>query len=234
VGLLLGDRDAEVSRAVTCLTLTPDVAVEAVQLGAQLVVTHHPVLFKPVQRLTSDTVEGRTLLLLLKQGVAVYSPHTAWDNAPQGINRQLAERLELTDIRPLRPFPNESEGAGRYGCLTQPVTLSELVHRVQQRLPAERVEVVGDPALMVQQVGIACGSAAEFWRDAQQCGCQVLLTGEARFHAALEVRDAGFAMILAGHYATERPGMERLAELLAAACPGVTVTPSAVERDPLS
>jgi dinuclear metal center YbgI/SA1388 family protein len=103
VGLLLGDDSIDVVRAITCLTLTPDVADEAVTVGARLIVTHHPVLFKPVKRLTASSSEGRMLLKLMRHGIAVYSPHTAYDNAATGINQQLAELLELTDIAPLRP-----------------------------------------------------------------------------------------------------------------------------------
>src|SRR5947209_5827745 len=81
VGLLLGARDAAVRRAMTCLTVTPESAAEAVERDAQLIVTHHPILFKAARRLTADTPEGRTLLTLARAGVAVYSPHTAFDNA---------------------------------------------------------------------------------------------------------------------------------------------------------
>src|SRR5689334_13554966 len=93
VGLLLGDRAAEVRRVLTCLTVTPESAAEAVETGAQLVITHHPVLFRAVKRLTSDTAEGRMLCGLVRAGVAVYSPHTALDNAGGGINEALARRL---------------------------------------------------------------------------------------------------------------------------------------------
>src|SRR5262245_56920140 len=101
VGLLVGDGAAEVRRVMTCLTVTPDSAAEAVAEGAQLVVTHHPVLFRPVKRLTADTPEGRGLLSLVRAGVAVYSPHTELDNTRGGINDALARRLGLTEVVPL-------------------------------------------------------------------------------------------------------------------------------------
>src|SRR5712692_751965 len=84
VGLLLGDSAAGVRRVMTCLTVTPDTAAEAVETGVELIVSHHPVLFRAVQRLTTATAEGRMLLTLLRAGVAVYSPHTAFDNAAGG------------------------------------------------------------------------------------------------------------------------------------------------------
>src|SRR5947209_8063121 len=86
VGLLLGDRAASVERVMTCLTVTPEAAAEAIAERVQLVVTHHPILFRPVKRLTTDAADGRMLLDLVRAGVAVYSPHTAFDNATAGIN----------------------------------------------------------------------------------------------------------------------------------------------------
>src|SRR5947209_7400362 len=90
VGLLLGDPSTSVQRVLTCLTVTPESAAEALEAKVQLIVSHHPVLFRAVKRLTTATPEGRMLLELLRAGVAVYSPHTAFDNAPGGINDLLA------------------------------------------------------------------------------------------------------------------------------------------------
>jgi dinuclear metal center YbgI/SA1388 family protein len=103
VGLLLGDPAANVGRVMTCLTLTPDVAAEAVREGAELVVTHHPVLFRGAKKLTATTPDGRAVLPLLRAGTAVYSPHTAFDNCPGGINDGLCARLGLEKVVPLRP-----------------------------------------------------------------------------------------------------------------------------------
>jgi dinuclear metal center YbgI/SA1388 family protein len=103
VGLLLGDPKSEVRQIMTCLTVTPETAAEAVAAGAQLIVTHHPILFRPVKRLTSGTIEGRTLLPLARAGVAVYCPHTSFDNTSGGINDKLARRLGLVQPVALRP-----------------------------------------------------------------------------------------------------------------------------------
>src|SRR5437764_7422210 len=102
VGLLLGDRMATIQRVMTCLTVTPASAAEAVELNASLILTHHPILFRGAKHLTTDTPEGRMLLELARAGIAVYSPHTAFDNARGGINDTLAGRLQLQDVAPLR------------------------------------------------------------------------------------------------------------------------------------
>src|SRR5262249_14729987 len=102
VGLLLGDRQARVKRVMTCLTVTPESAAEAVEAKAQLIVTHHPILFRPVKRLTTGNPEGRMLLSLARAGVAVFSPHTAFDNTRGGINDAIAAKIGLIDVAPLR------------------------------------------------------------------------------------------------------------------------------------
>jgi dinuclear metal center YbgI/SA1388 family protein len=237
VGLLVGDASRPVRRVLTCLTLTADVAREAAREGAQLVVAHHPLLFKAARRLTADNSEGRTLLALIEARIAVYSPHTAFDSAAGGINAQLAEALGLADVRPLRP-PAAGEvpmsGGGRCGRFPQGLSLAAFLDLVRQKLGAGPLQYVGDPAQEVRVVGVACGSAAEFIPDAMRAGCDVLLTGEARFHALLEARDAGLALVLPGHYATERPGVEALAREIAARVPELEAWASRDERDPLA
>jgi dinuclear metal center YbgI/SA1388 family protein len=339
VGVLVGDESAEVHRILTCLTLTADVAEEAVATGAQLVVTHHPVLFKPVKQIAASTAEGRMLLKLIQNSIAVYSPHTAWDNCPSGINQQLAEQLNLRDIAPLRSravadqakivtFVPESDlkkvrqalwdagagvignyrncsfhlhgtgtffgteaanpavgqsgqlesvdevrlevvcplklldavlaalrtahpyeepavdvfsvkkvadilGAGRCGRLPSPMRLDDLCRAIGTNLRQPYVQFVGDSSLMIERVGVACGAAGEFLRDAHRAGCQAFLTGEARFHSCLEAKELGVSLILPGHYATERFSMETLAKRLSEQFPSISVTASEKERDPV-
>lgn len=242
VGLLLGRATGDVASALTCLTLTPDVADEAVAAGVQLIVSHHPILFRPVQAVTSESSDGTMLLSLIEAGIAVYSPHTAYDSAERGINAQLAETFGLTDVRPIRPVSPEAAaefpaldglGSGRIGTLPRATSLEEFAAEVQGRLQSRAgVQIVGDPTATVSTVGIACGSAAEFLGDARRQGADVLLTGEARFHACLDARQQGIALVIAGHYATERSGAERLAEFIGEEFPDVTAFSSQVESDP--
>ncbi len=241
VGLLIGDRENELTAIMTCLTLTANVAAEAIARKAQLVISHHPLMFRPVQRLTSDSIEGRLLLELISNGIGVYSPHTGYDSARDGINQQLAEMLQLTEICPLRlTQPDDAqtnggvaEGSGRCGSLSQPMPLEQLIGHVKAMLSVNHVQFVGDESRIIHRVGIACGSAAEFLQDAHRNDCEVLLTGEARFHACLEAESIGTAMILPGHYATERPAMERMADMLATRFGNLTVWASESEFDPV-
>jgi dinuclear metal center YbgI/SA1388 family protein len=338
VGLLLGDSAAPVRRVMTSLTLTPDVAEEAVAAGVGLVVTHHPILFRAVKRLTASRPEGRMLLSLARAGVAVHSPHTAFDNTTGGINDGLARRLGLTGVGPLRRgeaarqckvvvfvpdaalgrvsdalfaagagrigqysecsfrlagtgtffgsdatnpavgekgrreevsewrleaicpegnvgrvvaalrrahpyeepaydvYPLRSTagaaGEGRIGRLPRPTTLGELAQAVKAALKAAAVQIVGEPGRPVERVAVVCGAGGDFVGDALRAQADVLLTGEARFHDYLAARAEGLALCLPGHYATERCGVEDLAERLRAQWPELEVWASRQERDP--
>ncbi|HWL08071.1 MAG TPA: Nif3-like dinuclear metal center hexameric protein [Planctomicrobium sp.] len=237
VGLILGDCESPVQSIMTCLTLTPDVAEEAIQKNANLIVSHHPILFRPVQKLTSHTAEGRMVLKLIQSGIAVYSPHTAYDSAKQGINQQLAEGLDLQEIRPLRPsaLPEFSTvGAGRRGHLSTPVPLHQFVDQVRTFLKIDTLPVVGERNRIISSVAVACGAAGEFLTDALSHKCDAFLTGETRFHTCLDAREKEIALLLPGHYATERPGIEHLATLLKQQFPQLNIWSSSVERDPLS
>ena len=239
VGLLVGDEDRAASSVMTCLTLTPDVAQEAEDRNASLIITHHPVLFRAVQRLTSETAEGAMLLSLIENGVSVFSPHTCYDSAQAGINRQLADSLGLQNIQPIRPIDNENSttetspvGSGRFGDLAESKSLAEVVELVKSALGVSDTQFVAANN-SIHRIGIACGAAAEFMGDAAELGCDALLTGEARFHACLEARTLGISLIIPGHYATERPAMESLAQTISSEFSQLEVWASAVETDPL-
>lgn len=233
VGLLVGNSQAKVERVMTCLTVDMVTAQEAVAKNVNLIVTHHPLPFRPLARITADKPEGTILLLLIGAGVAVYSPHTGFDSAREGINQQLAEGLGLMDIRPLVPAETGDLGAGRYGRFPEPVRLQELVEATKSFLEIENAQAVGVLDSQVATVGVACGSAGDFLGAAKKAGCQALVTGEVRFHTCLEAEALGVGLVLAGHYASERFGVERLAERLAQEFPKLQVWASASERDPV-
>ncbi len=237
VGLLVGDRRRLVSRVMTCLTITPEVVAEARDCGVDLLVTHHPLPFKPVSKLTSDNYAGKMLLELIAANIAVYSAHTAFDSAEAGINAMWADWLGLKHVQPLEPQPLEADshlGAGRYGKLPAPITLSALANEMAEYVGAEHfrlVESTPDPAVL--KVAIACGSGGSFIPMTKRAGCQALITGEATFHQCLEARACGVNLVLLGHYYSERFAMERLADRLATEIHDLAVFVSERDLDPL-
>ncbi len=237
VGLLLGERKSVCECVMTCLTITPEVVAETVAETVQLIVSHHPILFKGAKSLADTTPEGRLLLPLLRAGTAVYSPHTAFDNCPGGINDGLATRFGLLNVRPLRPIQADlagTGGEGRIGVLATPLSLQEFAARVKRVCQAPAVQFVGDSTKPVRMVALACGAAGVYLPDAIRANADVFVTGEARFHDLLAAEAAGISLVLPGHYATERPGIEELAVRLQSAFPTARVWASRAERDPLS
>ena len=233
VGLIVGRRDTSVQSVMTCLTLTPDVAAEAIAKDVQLIVSHHPVLFRGAKKITDGNAEGRMLLDLVEAGVAVYSPHTAFDSARSGINQSLAESFGLTSVQPIRVNTDDAAlGSGRFGDLSAACTLAEFLAVVRKAANAQYVEFSGDRQSSVSRVGIACGAAGEFLSDVIAVGCDTFVTGETRFHTALEARTKGLNLILLGHYSSERPAVESLASVLGAEL-SVETFASQCECDPL-
>jgi len=241
VGLLVGDRAQKVERVMTCLTITPAAAAEAIRERADLIVTHHPLPFKPLKRLTADQPTGRILLDLIRAGIAIHSPHTAFDSAAVGINQQLADGLGLVEIQPLEAADNlpaglgaaAGLGAGRWGRLKQQQSLGQVAAALKQFLKIGGLHAVGNLQSAINCVAVACGSAGEFLDVAIRHGCQVLVTGETRLHTCYEAESRGVALLLAGHYASERFGVERLATAVAKQFPSLTIWASRDERDPL-
>jgi len=201
------------------------------------VVVHHPLPFKPVARVTTDTTVGRMLWDLIGAGIAVYSAHTAFDSARDGINAQWADLLTLRKVEPLvaavSPSAEKAVGAGRHGALDRPLTLHDIANKIKQLLSLAHVRIVESTAQPIQRIAIACGSGGSLLSACIASGCDALVTGEATFHTCLEAEAVGLSLVLTGHYASERFAMERLAEALARRFPTVQIWSSRSERDPL-
>ncbi|MBO7679841.1 MAG: Nif3-like dinuclear metal center hexameric protein, partial [Thermoguttaceae bacterium] len=254
-GLLIGDRTRPVKAVITALTVTPKVVGEAARRGVDLIVSHHPFPFRAAKRWTNETAAGALLLALAGKGLALYSPHTSFDSALWGINRQIAARLELTDVVPMRPLPVFSTGAmlcglesdiadllkaevsaalgsGRIGTLPRPLPLSELLGKVRQMFSVQTLPYVGRGGKEISRIAIACGAADDFVEDAINLKADAILLGEIRYHHALEAEQADLAVLAPGHFATEHFATVALADRLARRFPQLNILASQEERDP--
>ncbi len=236
VGLLAGDSHSNIQRVMTCLTISPETVAEAIEGRAQLVVTHHPLPFKPLQRIVTSNAAGQSLWSLIRAGIAIYSPHTAWDNAAQGINARLAELLKLVDVQPIRETSkSEAEdrklGVGRVGNLSPSRSISEIVASLRTTMTSIRATSNHDAQHRVDRVAIVCGSGGSFIDAARQVNANLLLTGEATYHQCLEARSLGLAMLMIGHFESERFAMDVLADSLAVEFPTLEIWASRHECD---
>ncbi len=241
VGLLAGDPAVDAHAMMTCLTITPATAAEAIARKADVIVSHHPLPFRPLTRLTTEQTASRLLWDLIRAGVAIYSPHTGFDSAHEGINHSLAQRLNLADIRPLNLIPNDPDqlGSGRHGILPQETTLAKFTETVKTTFGLSGIHVVGreekgNLVNRVQHIAVACGSGGSLLARAIELGCDTFVTGETNFHTCLEASARDVAMVLLGHYASERFAVEDLATRLATEFSDIEVWASEKESDPLS
>ena len=220
VGLLV-DAGRPVDAILTTLDITAPVVEEAVRLGCSLIVSHHPVIFDPIKRITADDLPA----LLLKGGVSAICMHTNLDAAPGGVNDTLAELLGMRDTVPF------ADGCGRIGTV-DPTTAKALAELCEDTLgPGVRYVEAGRPVLRLAEVSGAGGS---YWKEALDLGADCLVTGEANHHAACDARRLGMGLVAAGHWATERPIAGVLAKRLKEAFPDIPVTVSRADTDPFT
>ena len=204
-GLLVGHPANAVTGIHFALDVTNSVIDEAIANGANLIVTHHPMMFSPIKRLTETNYEARLLCRMIRAGISLISAHTNLDQAPGGCNDVLAQTIGLSDI--------QGDGLVRVGTLPAPMSAAELAAHIGAKL-GDVVRVMGNPAAMITKVSMCSGSGAEEWSAAAAMGAQAFLTGEVKHHIALEASDAGIVLLEAGHHATEEPGIFALAKAL--------------------
>ena len=202
-GLQVGDENQQVSRVLVALEMTEAVLHESIDRQCQAIVTHHPLLFHPLKRLTASTAQERIIRKAVKHDIAIYSAHTSLDNAPEGINRLLAERLGLNDIAVLRPMEQYPEaGSGTIGNLTEPMPQELFLKHVSSRLGTKNLIFGGTEKRTVRRVAVCSGAGAFLAPDAVKQGADAYITSDIKHH---DFRDAENDIMLvdAGHYETE-------------------------------
>lgn len=220
VGHVLGDPDTVVRRVLCVVDCVPETVEQALQVGAHLIVAHHPLLLKGVSSVAPDTYKGRIVHRLIKADVALYVAHTNADVASPGVSDALAARLGLLDLRPLQlpatgsPAAGEGRGIGRIGRLPAPMTLAELTALAARTLPATAagVRAAGDPDRVVRTVAVSGGAGDGFLGAATAAGVDAYLCADLRHHPASEHLAAGGPALLdVAHWASERPWLDDVA-----------------------
>lgn len=209
-GLLIGSKDKEVKRVMVSLDASASAAEQAAKAGCQLLVTHHPIIFRPIKSLDARSAVYR----LVSGGVDVICAHTNLDIAPGGVNERLAEVLGFEGFERL-----EDMNYCMAGTLPRKMSPAELAGLVLDRLGAEAVQLV-DCGRPIKTAAIICGSGGGEVYDLMG-RADVLITGEAKHHEMLDARDGGLSMVIAGHFQTERIIVEALATRLEEKFPDV-------------
>ncbi|MFV0437869.1 MAG: Nif3-like dinuclear metal center hexameric protein [Desulfopila sp.] len=217
VGLLLGAPDQPVSTVLIGLDPTTVLIDEAIARGADTIITHHPVIFKPLARIDTGSPEGRILAKALGGGIAMIACHTNLDSSPEGVSDILAAKLGLVELRPLVPSAfagMTGTGTGRIGVYPQPQSGAEFVDRVMKALALTVLPVAGPLPATVKKVAVCGGSGSDFAAAAHAAGADVYLTAEVKHNIARWAEERGFCIIDGSHYGTEQGAVRLLADKL--------------------
>lgn len=216
VGLLVGDGREKVTGVLVCLDCTDEAISEAVKQGANLIVTHHPVIFDPLKSVTEQSLVYR----LIKNGISVISAHTNLDQADDGVNDALAEAVGLSDVEKIA----DSEGFFyRIGELSEPATSEELARAISEKLSLP-VKYVGNSSF-IKRVAVCSGSGGSMLGEVINTGVDAYITADIKHNVFMEAHEAGLTLIDAGHFNSEDIIVEPLSKELGAAFPDLAVTP---------
>ena len=212
-GLLIGDPAAEVKRIFVCLDVLDENISRAVELDAQLIVAHHPLIFHAIKNIRFDLPHGKKISRLIKNNLAVFAAHTNLDIAAGGVNDILASKIGLTDVK---NFGDEEFSLGRLGTLETPMTAENFARHVKKVLNADNVRLICAGDFMIKKVGLCGGAGAEFIQKAKFFGAQAFVTGDVKYHEAQAAVENKIHVVDAGHFATEFPIVHALADYLRA------------------
>ena len=218
-GLLVGSYAQKVERILVALDVDDIVVAEAIECSADMIVAHHPAIFRGMKHLRTDLPLGRRLAALLTHGIAVAAAHTNLDITRGGVNDVLAERLgleKLSSFITTAQTDGSAESLGRIGTLPAPVAIDDFAHSVCERLGVSHVRLVRAADRPVRRVAVVGGAGAEFIDTAVRRGADVYVTGDVKYHDAQRAVEQGMHIIDAGHFGTEVPVLPVLADLLRA------------------
>ena len=204
VGLLVGREDKEIQKIYIALDATDEAIEEAIANGADMLLTHHPMIFKGMKRVTQEDFIGRRIIRLIQNDISYYAMHTNFD--VMGMADLAADYLGISDTRVWEitsVSETGAEGIGRYGSLKKEMTVRECCEEVKQAFSLENVKVFGNLERKVKTAAISPGSGRSVISNALQAGVDVLITGDIDHHTGIDAVDQGLCIIDAGHYGIE-------------------------------
>lgn len=209
VGLMVGDETQNVEKVYLTLDVTSEAVESARNCNADLIVSHHPLLFSPLKNITEQTITGSIVMSLIKSDISVYSAHTNFDKAEGGMNDILCEKLGINDVRAYKdeecrePSGKTLDNIGRIGTLDTPMEMADFVDYVKNILGCRAISYTGDLSDIVSTVAVASGSCGDLIYNAYNAGADVYITSEIKHHEAQLALELGINLIDAGHFETE-------------------------------
>jgi dinuclear metal center YbgI/SA1388 family protein len=245
VGLQIGSTAWPVNKIWIALDPLPMIIQKACKESVDLLITHHPLFFKPIRTLDLGTVRGNIIKTCIRNKLSVYSAHTNFDSVSGGLNDIFADRIGLHNRRvfkrpeTLEMKPDSCHGIGRVGDLSPPLRLEQLAHSLKQRLHLSFLRMVGDPDLLVKKVAICTGSGSGLLNEFISSETQVYISGDLRYHDAIFALEVKKGLIDVGHFPSEQIMIDVMAKRLkkmikpSGSCP-ITIEACHLECDPFS
>ncbi len=232
-GMQIGLTDAEVTGALLCLDVTEAVVDEAVKLGFNLIISHHPLIFKGYKSITGRDYIERCILKAIRNDIAIYSAHTNLDNAPEGVNYKIAEKIGLKNVRILEPKDDSLEaGSGVIGELEEPETETEFLKRIKKTFEVGCVKHTHLCGRLIRTVALCGGSGAFLLPRAVKENADVFITGEVKYHDYFLYED-DILVAEIGHYESEQYTKEIFYSIIREACPSLEVEMTRVNTNPI-
>lgn len=233
-GLQVGDPDMEVTAVLLCLDVTEDVVNEAVARHCNLIVSHHPLLFKGLKEVTGRTATERIVIRAIRENIAIYAAHTNLDSAWEGVSHEIAHILKLKDLKVLEPkCDNPETGLGVIGSV-QPTPKIEFLRKVKDSFKVKCLRYSAQsPQLVVRKVAVCGGAGASLIRDAIAADADIIVTGDVKYH---DFTTYGLDIIIAdiGHYESEICTKEIFSRIIREKYPDTVVYFAASEANPIN
>ena len=220
VGIILGDLNSEIHKVIVAMDCTKEVCEEAISKNANLIITHHPLIFDGIKNIDSTTSSGRKIMSLIKSDISLIALHTNFDKIVGGTSDTLAKILGLCNVVNI---DNKEFSLGKVGDVKE-TSLKDFALFVKEKLNTDKVKYLGNENQIIKKVAVVSGSGSEFYLDAKNKAADLLVTSEVKHHIAIDAMENDIAIIDAGHFETENIAMNSLSNIVKEIVPHAEVS----------
>lgn len=232
VGLMVGDRNKKVKKVLLALDCTMNVIEEGKNNDVDLIITHHPLIFRKPSSITTDTLQGRKIIELIKSDISLYSSHTNLDSVEEGLNSTIVSILGFDNSILIEKNPkNNKAGLGRVVELQEEMSLENLVKNIKAKLNIDNLRVVAGKK-NISKIAIINGSGQDFFGKAVVMGADCIITGDTTYHFASDYKEMGISIVDVGHFASEQVVFFEVMNKLKDQFKDIEFVLSKVEEDP--
>lgn len=232
VGLMVGDKNKEVKKVLIALDCTLKVIEEAKSVKADLIITHHPLIFRKPSSITTDTLQGKKIIELIKNDISLYSCHTNLDSVKGGLNETIVNILGFNNSKILVENKREATaGLGRIVSLENQMSLDELVNKIKEVLEIKSLRLVKSKE-KISKIAIINGSGQDFIGKAMSLGVDTIITGDTTYHFASDYKEMGINILDVGHFSSEQIVFFKVMNKIVSKFDDIEFIQSSVEEDP--